>query len=156
MDRVYKVTVLMIIIDELPLEAVWRAWAEGGLLATSTSTSTSTSTTDISAQIQDEGAVQIQNNNNFNDNINKNNNSTNNNNDMYSNNPNNTSGYTSTNTVEIQFLIHAKHPERVRSEWVKQRLVTGFQCRPSWGSVALTEVMIRLLHEVLISLLRIE
>ena len=45
----------------------------------------------------------------------------------------------------VQIWIHAKHPERITSPWIQQRLVTGFQLRPSWGSVELTEVMIHML-----------
>jgi hypothetical protein len=43
----------------------------------------------------------------------------------------------------VQMWIHAKHPDRV-SPWVRERLVR-FQLRPNWGSIELTEVMIRML-----------
>ena len=52
----------------------------------------------------------------------------------------------------VQIWIHAKHPERVTSAWVQQRLVTGFQMRPSWGSIELTEVMVHMLVSKEISL----
>jgi len=45
----------------------------------------------------------------------------------------------------VHIWIHAKHPERITSPWIQQRLVTDFQLRPSWGSVELTEVMIHML-----------
>jgi hypothetical protein len=50
-------------------------------------------------------------------------------------------------SLPVRFLIHAKHPERVQSPWVKERLVS-FQLRPGWGSLELTEVMVRMLSEV--------
>jgi hypothetical protein len=47
----------------------------------------------------------------------------------------------------VRFLIHAKQPDRVKSAWVRERLVS-FHLRPSWGSLELTEVMVRMLDEV--------
>ncbi len=44
--------------------------------------------------------------------------------------------------------IHAKHPERVTSAWVRRRLVTSFQLCPSWGSLDLARVMLLMLREV--------
>ena len=46
----------------------------------------------------------------------------------------------------VRFLIHAKFPDRVRSGWVRDRLVS-FHLKPGWGSLELTEVMIRMLDE---------
>jgi len=48
----------------------------------------------------------------------------------------------------IRILIHAKHPERVSSDWVRERLVSTFQYKPEWGSIDLTRVMIGLMKEV--------
>lgn len=48
----------------------------------------------------------------------------------------------------VQVWFHAKHPDRVTSAWVRERLVTSFQYRPEWGSLELTKVMVHLLHEV--------
>lgn len=47
----------------------------------------------------------------------------------------------------VRFLIHAKQPDRVKSAWVRERLVS-FHLRPNWGSLELTEVMVRMLDEV--------
>lgn len=47
----------------------------------------------------------------------------------------------------VRFLIHAKRPEKIHSPWVRERLVS-FQLRPGWGSLELTEVMVRMLSEV--------
>lgn len=47
----------------------------------------------------------------------------------------------------VRFLIHAKFPDRVKSCWVRDRLVS-FHLKPGWGSLELTEVMIRMLDEV--------
>ena len=52
----------------------------------------------------------------------------------------------------VQIWIHAKYPERITSPWIQQRLVSGFQLRPSWGSVELTEVMVHMLVSKTISL----
>ena len=40
----------------------------------------------------------------------------------------------------VRIWVHAKFPDRVRSRWVRERLVQTFQLRPGWGSVELTEV----------------
>lgn len=50
-------------------------------------------------------------------------------------------------TSPVRFLIHAKFPDRVKSGWVRDRLVS-FHLKPGWGSLELTEVMIRMLDEV--------
>ena len=47
----------------------------------------------------------------------------------------------------VKFLIHAKYPDRVKSGWVRDRLVS-FHLKPGWGSLELTEVMIKMLGEV--------
>ena len=49
---------------------------------------------------------------------------------------------------KVKFWFHAKFPDRVRSSWVRRRLVKGFQFKPSWGSVELTKVMGCMLKEV--------
>jgi hypothetical protein len=48
----------------------------------------------------------------------------------------------------VRFWFHAKYPDRVRSAWVRRRLVRGFHLQPSWGSVEITRVMVEMLHEV--------
>jgi hypothetical protein len=50
--------------------------------------------------------------------------------------------------------IHAKHPERIRSEWVRQRLITSSSgdivtYRPDWGSIELVRAMLALLRAAL-------
>lgn len=82
--------ILLIIIDELPHEAIWRVWLECGY---------------HSYELLKKGIP------------------------------------------SVKFWIHAKFPERVRSSWVRKRLVKDFHLKPSWGSVELTEVMIRMLIE---------
>ena len=47
----------------------------------------------------------------------------------------------------VRFLIHAKQPDRVKSGWVRERLMS-FHLKPNWGSLELTEVMVRMLDEV--------
>ena len=49
--------------------------------------------------------------------------------------------------MPVRFFIHAKYPDRVRSKWVRDRLVP-FNIRAGWGTVELTEIMIKLLDEV--------
>jgi hypothetical protein len=49
----------------------------------------------------------------------------------------------------IQIWIHAKYPERIHSEWVRDHFVKRFHFHPDWGSIALTKVMICLLYEVI-------
>ena len=48
---------------------------------------------------------------------------------------------------KVRLLIHAKNPHLVVSEWVHKHLCKTFQLHPSWGSLELTEVMVRLLDE---------
>lgn len=57
-------------------------------------------------------------------------------------------------SLPVRFLIHAKYPEKVQSPWVRERLVS-FQLRPGWGSVELTEVMVRMLSEVICVISRV-
>ena len=50
--------------------------------------------------------------------------------------------------------IHAKHPERIRSAWVRQHLITApsgdiVTYRPDWGSVELVRAMLALLQAAL-------
>lgn len=51
--------------------------------------------------------------------------------------------------LKISIIIHAKFPGRVRSIWVKERLVP-FNLKPEWGSKELTAVMLKLLKHVTI------
>ena len=59
---------------------------------------------------------------------------------------------TSTNNknsnMTVQCWFHAKYPDRIRSSWVRERLVKSFQFKPEWGSLDLTKVMVHMLHEV--------
>ena len=50
-------------------------------------------------------------------------------------------------TTPVRFFIHAKYPDRVRSKWVRDRLVP-FNIRAGWGTVELTKIMVKLLEEV--------
>lgn len=54
----------------------------------------------------------------------------------------------SSDISNIRVWIHAKYPERVRSSWIKERLVKSFHLQPDWGSLDLTRVMLGLLDEV--------
>ena len=77
-----KVALLFIIIDDLPLEQIWRDWLSGP------------------------------------------------------------------NSRNVEILIHAKFPERVRSRWVQERLIRS-NLRPSWGSIELSKSMYYLLEDAL-------
>ena len=48
---------------------------------------------------------------------------------------------------KVRIWIHAKFPDRVSSLWVRERLCRTFQLKPEWGSLELTDVMVRLLKE---------
>lgn len=48
---------------------------------------------------------------------------------------------------KVRVLIHAKFPHKLTSPWVKRHLCKTFHLNPSWGSLELTEVMVRLLEE---------
>ena len=50
---------------------------------------------------------------------------------------------------EVRLWVHAKHPERVRSQWVRDRFVKTFQLRPEWGSVEITSCMFKMLKEAM-------
>jgi len=56
-------------------------------------------------------------------------------------------------SCKVKILIHAKHPEKVTSPWVRDKLVRSFQYKPVWGSIDITRVMIGLMQEVSITLL---
>ena len=77
-------TIMMIIIDNLPHEAIWRTWLERASVES---------------------------------------------------------------RKKVRLLIHAKNPHLVVSEWVHRHLCKTVQLSPSWGSLELTEVMVRLLEE---------
>lgn len=49
---------------------------------------------------------------------------------------------------KVDVFFHAKHPDRVRSSWVRDRLVEQFHYSPSWGSVDIAKVMLFMLKEV--------
>jgi len=49
--------------------------------------------------------------------------------------------------MRVRIWIHAKFPKNVTSPWVQERLVKSFQLKPDWGSLELTDVMIRMLKE---------
>ena len=49
----------------------------------------------------------------------------------------------------VRIWIHAKFPQRVTSPWVRQHLVKTFQLKPEWGSLELTDVMVRILKEAI-------
>lgn len=49
--------------------------------------------------------------------------------------------------LRVRVWIHAKFPKNVTSPWVQERLVKSFQLKPDWGSLELTDVMIRMLKE---------
>ena len=65
-------------------------------------------------------------------------------------------------TVQVSIVVHAKFPNRVQSEWLKQRLLVQppkmgrgrhysppvyHSRRPEWGSIEITRAMLDLLHE---------
>ena len=104
-----RLAILLIIIDSLPHEAIWRHWVN--TYDTQHTTSLPSHTHSLSPTLPI---------------------------------PTNPSC-----PVEIQFFIHAKHPDKVTSSWVRDRLVKTFQLKPQWGSLELTEVMIRLAQEAL-------
>ena len=47
----------------------------------------------------------------------------------------------------VKICIHAKYPRNVDSDWVRERLVP-FNLHPSWGSIDLTAVMLKLIEYV--------
>ncbi len=48
----------------------------------------------------------------------------------------------------VQVWFHAKYPNRVKSSWVRDRLVRNFHLQPEWGSLELTKTMVYMLKEV--------
>lgn len=50
--------------------------------------------------------------------------------------------------IQVKVWIHAKHPERVTSQWVRSRLLP-ISFRPEWGSVEITRAEIELLRTAL-------
>jgi hypothetical protein len=69
------------------------------------------------------------------------------------------------NNIKVSVLGHAKFPERVKSDWLKQRLlvqppkmgrgnthepVQYHSRRPEWGSIEITRAMLDLIHEGLL------
>jgi hypothetical protein len=55
---------------------------------------------------------------------------------------------TGPNSLNVEILIHAKYPERVRSRWVQDRLIRS-NLRPTWGSIELSKAMYYLLEDAL-------
>merc|ERR1712151_986864 len=65
------------------------------------------------------------------------------------------------NDYSISVLIHAKYPECIRSEWIKQHLIIDeynynkdgnksyLSFRPEWGSIEITRAMIELVQHAL-------
>lgn len=70
------------------------------------------------------------------------------------------------NDYSVSVLIHAKYPERIRSEWIKQHLIIDeysnnnnsygvdgnkpyLSFRPEWGSIEITRAMIELVQHAL-------
>jgi hypothetical protein len=99
-----RLAILLIIIDSLPHEALWRIWAD--------------ELSNKFIKVDDENSSEHKDN------------------------------MSSERSVEVRFLVHAKRPDRVTSAWVRRHLARSFHLEPEWGSVELTEVMIRLLTEV--------
>jgi hypothetical protein len=105
--------ILIIIIDELPHEPIWRLWLEHGITEQSATKQNTSSSDAVSS-----------------------------------------AGCTKTplsadySSLPVRIWIHAKFPDRVRSPWVRERLVKSFQLKPTWGSLELTDVMLRMLEEV--------
>ena len=52
------------------------------------------------------------------------------------------------NGVRVEVLVHAKYPEAVSSEWLRERLI-DITWRPEWGSIELTRAAISLLEAAL-------
>lgn len=92
--RGLRIAMLMIVVDDVPHETIWREWARG---------------VDIDAG------------------------------DFHSD----------SSESSVKFLIHGKELGAITSPWVRSRLAKTFHLQPTWGSVELTDVMIRLLHEAL-------
>ena len=133
--------VLLIIIDDLPHEAMWRLWEEHyhgvdacmntAVEQRAAAATIATSVTNIKSNKAVDSTTIAQENSS----TTKTNTST-----TYQQ-------KCTAHTTPIRFLIHAKYPEKVKSKWVKERLVS-FHLMPSWGSLLLTEVMVKMLNEV--------
>jgi hypothetical protein len=50
--------------------------------------------------------------------------------------------------MKVQFMVHAKFPDKVQSDWVKQRL-TKVSFAPEWGSIELVRAASQLAEEAL-------
>lgn len=50
---------------------------------------------------------------------------------------------------KVRIWFHAKCPEKVRSPWVKERLIRSAHFKPEWGSIEITKAMAHMLHEAL-------
>eukprot|EP01032_Pedospumella_encystans_P010025 gene10025-11750_t len=50
---------------------------------------------------------------------------------------------------KVRMWFHAKCPEKVRSPWVKARLIRSAHFKPEWGSIEITKAMAHMLHEAL-------
>eukprot|EP00949_MAST-11_sp_MAST-11-sp1_P004137 g4137.t1 len=48
--------------------------------------------------------------------------------------------------VNVKMLVHAKYPDRVKSPWLRERLIPVCY-KPEWGSVEITKAMLALLTE---------
>ena len=52
------------------------------------------------------------------------------------------------NNPNVRVFVHAKFPERVRSQWLRSRLI-GQSFKPAWGSVEITRAMLALVEGAL-------
>jgi hypothetical protein len=50
--------------------------------------------------------------------------------------------------VTVKVWVHAKYPEKVKSEWVRSNLLS-YSHRPEWGSIELVKAAVSLVHEAL-------
>ena len=123
--------VLLIIIDDLPHEAIWRLWEEhyygtnGDAYMSTAAQPIEAATTIVTTAMSSQTITST----------------------TQANTSTTYQQKCSANATPVRFLIHAKYPEKIKSKWVKERLVT-FHLMPSWGSLMLTEVMIKMLNEV--------
>lgn len=104
-----SIAVLLIIVDDVPFENIWRLWVEQHERQQQRSISS------VHGCSTDNSTIPIP---------------------------------ITTSTPSVQFFIHAKNPERIKSVWIKKHLVKSFHLRPAWGSLELTEVMMLMLQEV--------
>ena len=135
------IAVLLIIIDDLPHEAMWRLWEEQYLHGKEFSSEQEGSliTPEVDPHPDNPPTEKSSSKESYPDII--------------------TDAATLIDTVQpvppslraaitpVRFFIHAKHPEKLQSKWVRDRLVS-FHLLPGWGSLVLTEVMVRMLKEV--------